>query len=77
MEVGEARGEGGGLAVNCCAMSVIFGLSGRLFSLRAGFLRSVRVTIGQAARKQLIPNVKNKFAGRSGILAEWAAWSGG
>jgi len=33
---------------------------------------SAQVTIGLAARKQLLPIVKNKFAGQPGILAEWA-----
>jgi hypothetical protein len=31
-----------------------------------------KVAKGLAARKQLLPIVKNKFAGQSGILAEWA-----
>ncbi len=33
---------------------------------------SAQVTKGLAARKQLLPIVKNKFAGQPGILAEWA-----
>jgi len=31
-----------------------------------------KVAKGLAARKQLLPIVKNKYAGQSGILAEWA-----
>ncbi len=33
---------------------------------------SAQVTIGLAARKQLLPIVRNKFAGNPGLLAEWA-----
>ena len=33
---------------------------------------SAEVEKGLAARKQLLPIVKNKFAGQPGILAEWA-----
>ncbi len=33
---------------------------------------SAEVTIGLAARKQLLPIVKNKYAGNPGVLAEWA-----
>jgi len=33
---------------------------------------SAQVTLGLAARKQLLPMVKNKFAGQPGLLAEWA-----
>jgi hypothetical protein len=33
---------------------------------------STEVTKGLAARKQLIPIVKNKYAGNEGVLAEWA-----
>lgn len=33
---------------------------------------SAQVTKGLAARKQLLPIVRNKFAGNAGVLAEWA-----
>ncbi|MGL4399492.1 MAG: hypothetical protein ACRCXD_06465 [Luteolibacter sp.] len=33
---------------------------------------SAEVAKGLAARKQLIPIVKNKYAGNAGVLAEWA-----
>lgn len=33
---------------------------------------AAQVTKGLAARKQLIPIVKNKYAGQPGVLAEWA-----
>jgi hypothetical protein len=33
---------------------------------------SAQVTKGLAARKQLLPIVKNKYAGNAGVLAEWA-----